>query len=786
MKKIWLLAKSNISKGKGQAVSFFAVILTAALLMNIGLVTWRNYEQNYDRKAAAGNTADLVFVAQADEDTAEKFEQQLNQDERTKDTEVRDILFAGGKFQYSGGEQSRGAVLLKKDSTAKIGKISFTETVEENYDKPIYLPYLFQSGGGYQLGDTFSIRLFSMSMEKEFAYRIAGFYEETFIGTINSTFTGFILEEGEYQELSEIFADEISGKLFAVQLHDRAESESYVTDLTGKLKSGAVGMYDTNHYEATKMARTTTSSIGAILVVAFSIIIVLVALIIVKFRIGNSIEEDMKNIGALKAIGYTNRQIISSFVLQFGIIALMGAVIGILLSYLVLPWISGLFAAQTGVIWEQSFDAVTSTVTLLVLLILIIGVSSLSCRRIGKLTPIVALRSGLATHSFRRNYCPLDGRFGRLLPALAGKSFFQNAKQNILIGVIIAAVSFAAAFAGVMNYNIAGTDGAFIKMAAGETADIQLQVETADKAAAEALVEKMAEIPGISSGYLFGAETAALSGSMEIYWYITEDFAQYKYQDMLYAGRYPQYDNEIALNGLAAQAAGKKIGDTVMIQLAENQQEYLITGLIQGSNYMGHDGCITSEAWRRLDQEHNYSNIYLFVNEGTKIAPLLEQLENDFTEVKATVNAVEMLESSMQVYKDVIGLLIAVIAVITAVIVVLTLYLVVKANLIREKQKYGIQKALGYTTGQLVFLSSGSLLPVIAGGAALGCAAARVGLNPLLSLLFGSIGIMKANFVISPVLLFGLLAAITLFGFLTAAAVSGRIRRITPYTLMNE
>lgn len=787
MKKSWLLAKGNINKGKGQAVSFFVVILMAAMLMNIGLVTWLNYDKNYDRKATEANSADLVFIAQMlDQQTADDFMEEITKDKRTAEAEQQEVLYAGGKYDYAGGEQSGGTVFIPKEATTEIGKIQLGEVSGEKFENPIYLPYLFQTGGGYELGDTFSIRIYSATMEKVFTYQVAGFFEETFIATINSTFTGYILEHEEYQALSEAFNQELQGYLFLVQLGDRNDSEGFVTDLSGKLKNMTLGMYDSNHYEATKMARTTTSSIGAILIVAFSIIVAMVSLIIVKFWIGNSIEEDMKNIGALKALGYTNRQIVSSFLLQFDFITAAAAVVGILLSYFVLPLISGLFAAQTGISWKQPFDAVSSLITLLVLLFLVTAVAFLACRKTKRLTPIVALRSGLMTHSFKKNHFPLDGKFGSMLLRLSGKTFFQNIGQNMLVGLIIAAISFAAAFAGVLYYNIGVNDDIFIKMVAGEVPDAQIQIETTDREQALAEAKRIGQRSDVKKSYLFDVIQASLEGEMEIYCYITDDYEVYDYQGMVYEGRFPQYDNEIALNGLAAKADHKKVGDTVMMQLGDKKQEYLITGLIQGSNYMGHDACLTEEGWRRLDQDHQYPYVYAYVNEGIDVAGFLEDIEGDSANIKATVNVGDMIASSMGVYKDIVAMLAVVILAVTIAIVALTLYLVIKTNLIREKQRLGIQKAIGFTTGQLVLQSACSLLPVLLAGTVLGSILAEFQLNPLLSLLFSSIGMMKVNFEVIPALLLGLSAVITVFGFVISVMVSVRIRRITPYMLMND
>ena len=76
-----------------------------------------------------------------------------------------------------------------------------------------------------------------------------------------------------------------------------------------------------------KSVSTLTVNVIAMILVAFAAIIVLVSLIVIKYRVSNSIEDGMTNIGVLKALGYTNRDILVSFILQFVFIALSASVL---------------------------------------------------------------------------------------------------------------------------------------------------------------------------------------------------------------------------------------------------------------------------------------------------------------------------------------------------------------------------------------------------------------------------------------------------------------------------
>src|SRR5699024_10324654 len=123
--------------------------------------------------------------------------------------------------------------------------------------------------------------------------------------------------------------------------------------------------------------------------------------------------------------------------------------------YLATPVLSDVFAQQSGLLWVQDFDGIISSTALCLILLIVTLVGFVSARRINKLNPIVALRGGIITHSFQKNYMLLDKSKGKLPFLFALKSLLQNKKQSVMIAFILITVSFAGTFAVVMFYNTA-------------------------------------------------------------------------------------------------------------------------------------------------------------------------------------------------------------------------------------------------------------------------------------------------------------------------------------------
>lgn len=791
MREIWFLTIANFRKNKGQSLSFFLLILLAAAFLNLGLVVRLNYTGAFDLQAEKSNEADSIMILQEKgvEELTAGIENRLQADRRIAASETRQALIAFGKCHYGEGESARLFALMNTWEEFGIGRVLYREKMKEEPQDAIYLPYIFQAGSGYELGDSFLLQLnLAGGGEQTLHYTVAGFFEEPLLATINSSTTGLLLGAEAYERLEADLGEELRGRLYLVQLEEPARAEAFTSDYGSFLAAGTAGtavLYDTVHYEMVKQARTVTSSIGALIAMAFALLMAVISLIIVRFRIGNSIEEEMQNIGALEAMGCTGRQIAASFLLQYTGVAVVGTAAGIAFSYLVLPLLAGMFARQTGIDWQQSFDPRAAAVLLAILLSAVAGVVLLSTRKARKLQPIVALRGGIFTHSFRKNPLPLERRFGNLQLQLGGKAFCLNVRHNLFLAVIIAAISFAAVFAGVLYYNISWKTELYYRNVIGETPDIVVTAAEPDQGAG--VLQELRGMPQVRKAIYYGTARVQGPGREEIYCYLTEDFSDYDVQERVYEGRFPRFANETAVGGLLAREMGKEPGDTITFGQGETEKEYLITGLIQGTNYLGHDAVMTQEAYRRLAPDYRESAIAVYLKDRQDTQVVLAAVKGWQGERKAAAEDYhKTLEASMGSYQEIVEILVAVILAVTVLVIALTLYLVIRTSLLREKQQLGVMKALGFTTGQLVLQKSFSFLPVVLIGAAAGCVIGYSSMNPVLSILFSGIGMMRTHFVIPLGMLFLLGTGITLAGFLISALISGRIRKITAYSLIRE
>jgi putative ABC transport system permease protein len=784
MKKIWMLSLANIRKSRSAAVSLFLIIFVAAVLMNLGILSLTNYKKSFDQKVEELNSPHAVVTIMK-EFYQDKYEDYFQSYPGVEAVERTDMIFLSPvKYKFGTGDISIPAFFLDADLPQQMSPFTLVGEHKEEGDRDIYVSDLLQTGGGYELGDEFVVNY----RGNTYSFRIAGFTEDIFLGSSNAGCIGFHLPEASYRRFyEETQAYGVDGVMLKVRLADSDQAENM---LAGFKKSGfqkdqgvfAAHSWD-NILSTIKMARTSTADIGGSIITSFALIIVLVSLLVVRFRINTSVEDNITDIGALKAIGYTSRQIMAAFILQFIQITFCGAVAGIAVSYTVVGSLSGMFSAQTGIIWNQGFDIRSSMLSLIMILILVFAAAALSVRRIRKLHPITALREGITTHSFKKNYYPLDKSKGSISFLLAMKYLLHNVKQNIMIVMIITAISFASVFGIVMFYNIALKDDAFIDMMGVEMCSVMATVDT--KADAVGMCKEIQELEGVRKAinYNYGG---VMIDQEDCQVYITDDFSLLD-NDIVYEGRNPVYDNEISISGFVAEKYHKALGDTLTLVMNGNEAHYLITGLIQTSNNMGMGINITTAGVRRMDPEFKFDTINIYLEEGMDAGSFDEALMKKYGDRLAlTTNMDNLKKSQLGVYVSIVTIFNSIILVVTILLVIMILYLIIKAMIIRRKKEFGIQKAIGYTTYQLMTQTAISYFPIILLGTIAGSILGSVYMNPILSLLFRGIGVMKVNFEI-PLLWIGIMCiGISLVAYTVSMLVSFRIRKISPYALIVE
>jgi len=777
MQKMIILVRGNIKKNKGQMISMLLIIIVAALLLNIGALSFYNFGLFFDEKAEQLNAPHVtIFISKdAYRPAHEDF---LRSDPPVTQTNTEEVLYMPGCcFAFGDGKLAQNIIFQNAGLDRDMAPLSIVVEEAELAKNSLYAPYILQSGGGYELGDTITLEY----MNQEYDFRISGFVEDIMLGSTNMSIIGFYMPEPLYKRF---MADGLAlpAVMLSAQLTDQRLSDDVVEGYNAFFSeedSVLGGMPIT----LVKLARSFSANIAAMIIVAFALIIISVALIVIRFRISDNIRDDIKDIGALKAVGFTSRQVKTVILLQFLGITTLGSLLGIAISYLAVPMLSTIFSAQTGLPWHQGFAPATSAVCLAIILIAVAINVLHSSRQLNSLEPIIAISGDMKTRSFKKNFFRLEKTKGNLQFILARKLIMQKLGQNIMIALIIAAVTFASAFGLVLFYNMAVNTDIFIGTVAGEVCS--LGVSSLSNLNTARLCEEIGAMQGVRKAIIFD-DIGTIINEEAYVASITEDFSELEGQ-LLYFGSYPQSADEVAVGGAIIERYGKTVGDTVVIRKGNKDAEYIISGLIQSGNNIGRIMLLTTEGVKRIMPDYLPSFIYVYLHEGEDAAAFISLLEDRFGSVIDTpVNLDDLIKGVVGSYLTIIMLMAIIILFITGFIVTLILYFVIKTMISQRRRDFGVQKAVGFTTFQLVQQISLSFMPIVAAGSITGIIAGYLWISPLVSALFRSTGIMKFDMIIAHLWLAILCVGIAVFSYIIAIIISSRTRKISAYSLVTK
>ncbi len=778
MRKSFLIARSNMRKAKGQTTAIIVLILLAALMLNLWLMLSMDYKANFERYHDVFNAEHVTLSVDGSTDELQNFlRQTVEGDSRTAEYRFDPCMHMTGTFPYNGGEMNGWFVFLEKQEalTRSIGKIEIVE--EGNFTSGIYLPMLYKTDD-IDIGKPFEI---SIGSHKQ-TYTVCGFFNSVMMGSHNCTLTEIVLTEDKYAELQNSeYAPQAT--LCSVRLIDKSENLNY----EASLKSAVSKHYPnitmvSNCYGTVSVSRYISQMICSGILAAMAFFVLLIALVVIVSNIVNYIQVNMKNLGALKAVGYTSGQLICSLLLQFLGLTFIAAVVGIGLSYCLFPAVNAMMIAQTGIPYTMRFLLLPLLLSLAVLGGTVALSVWLAARRIKKIEPIAALRSGIQTHNFKRNHIPLETTKAPVNFALALKTTLSSVKHNITVCITMLVLSLVLVFSGLMTENVIADITPFLNLIVGETADSCISVQMD---AEEDFLAEMDADSRVEKVYLYHSLNVSHAGGAELMATLCEDFAKVNNQNTVFKGRFPKYDNEIAIAAKYAKENGFKIGDEIEITANGKQEKYLICGFTQISNNLGRDCLFTRAGYERLGALTS-TNYYLNLTDATDIDVFnLEMKEKFDGSVNTTINIETTILGAAGVYVSLMTIIVIAILALSAIIIAFVLYLLVRTMLNNKMRDYGILKALGFTTKQLILQTALSFMPAVVLSAAVGLTVCGFIINPLTALFLSGIGIVKCTFTVPVGFIAAAGAGLVCFAFAIVCLLSLKIRKIAPRALLS-
>lgn len=520
-----------------------------------------------------------------------------------------------------------------------------------------------------------------------------------------------------------------------------------------------------------------------------SMLLIVVSFVCIKFTILSTLEEEVSEIGTMKAIGFSFNDIRSIYISKYRVLSIAGVLMGYVFAFI----FSNIFTKHiTTTFGKMSFSMpvfIMSVLAAVIVYLIIIAYCKNVLKKIRRLTVVDALviRTG----------------FGR--DKNKGKDGLNKAKilsVNWLLGireiifhfkqwVAVFSVVIIAAMMVIIPLNLLNTfeDPKFVTYMGSSLEDILIEVEEGSRL--ELRYSKTKEVlesdESIVELHEYRRVLVQTLNSENELMNLDVDSGDNSGKDLQYiSGKLPESDDEIALSYLNAILADKKPGDSILLHFANTSKEFIVSGIYQDVTSGGY----TSKS--RYSFPDTESNKYSFS------ANLDDNLDLDMKvkELSEQIGAGTTVDSMREFINQVLGgvtsqlkLMVLFIIVISICLVILISVLFLKLRLIKDMAEISSLKTVGFSSNDLrkqYMIKTGAVsIAGIVMGIILTDTLGNVIINAVLSI--SGLGIRKIELVSNSLIEYLVLPSILMLLTLTVTwAVTKIIKKYDIISLINE
>ena len=784
---VLLLIKSNIKKSIKTSLAFFMLSVVTILLSYTGSQMTEGFKNLYQEKITETNSAD--FAAVLPYDFCKKYRVEIadfqKENEDITDIEVTEaLLIRNVDICDEDHEAINGSWTFRNaDREESLSSLRIVGELDQVPENGIYVPYVCKTFFGFRLGD--SLHIFSGEWQETFI--IAGFTEDVLFGSRSNII--FDLPEDQFNSLKSKAGTDSGAAIVLMKTSGKAGEVTKRFSEFVASKSDEIAFYGSSDIEYAETSRNNNINIYVIILSIASLMGILTCFIVIGFHMRNTLDKDLKELGILKAIGYSGNEIAMSYVLQFLMLGLLGAVVGVAISQLIMPVIISNIATDIGFEWKNVSIGIASIKNILTILLLLGLITYFLSRGVKKLRPVEAFQERGQISNCKRSQITIQRMPLSVNLSIVLKMIDYGRVKSILISIIVAAIMSVAGFAVILYARLVTDKEGLLQITGAEVYTVNVQAahpEETDEIAEEiketGVLKVMTAIEPGSTKLLCEEDIYASLG-------VYSDYAALE-NPSLYVGRYPKHENEAVISANLAQLLEKEIGDTIKVshifQEDAKEADFLIVGLTQGTYTGGLDIYLTMDGLKQIDPMAEWQEIHVYLDENTNVEKYCLDLKNGYSDRLSYVGGFEQVFYSQlsPIVNSVAGIVLFIIVIVFILIIIMGFF-VTDSILLTQKTDFGIMKALGYSTGQIISQAVMTFMLYIAGGSILGSFFLYFCANAVISGLFHGMGVYKVAFPFPAAWVVVLFLCMEAVGGMTAFISSWKVRKIVPCSLIN-
>lgn len=599
----------------------------------------------------------------------------------------------------------------------------------------IYVPVSYWKDGIADLGDTVIVQ--------DQTFTIAGFLRDSQMNSMLASSKRFLVSEQDYAAIQEAGTVEY---LIEFRLKNLADLKKFEEAYTS---AGLEANGPTITYKLFQMLNAISDGLMIAVILLISVLVVAIAFMCIRFTLLTKIEEDYREIGVMKAIGLRVADIQKMYLAKYGVIAVIGCMLGFACSFFlrdILLENIRLFMGETdkvSLIW-----LFTGLGLLLVFFVIMSYVRSV-LKQFRKLSATQAMRFG-TTQGKVQHAKLLNLSANKRLPINLFLGMKDVLSRKTLYATMLA-VLVLATFIIIVPQNLHNTIAAksFITYMGIGNSDIRIDIPQGkqNEQQVAAVKDRLEHDTAIKNYTVLTTKkftTIAEDGTAQN---LKIELGDHTIFPLEYAhGEAPVAPNEVALSVLNAEELQKKVGDSLAVVINREKKNLRVSGIYSD---ITNGGKTAKAAFSDQSTDSMWSVIYSTMANPSLVADKRAEYAKTFSFAKVsgiddyihqtfgtTIHAIEKAARAALV--------------IALLLCVLVTLLFMNMLIAKDQAPIAIMKALGFTNVDIATQYAARSIFVLLLAISMGTLLANTLGEYLTSTVIASFGAASFDFMINP------------------------------------
>ena len=616
------LIRNDIQKSKFITFITFLFVVCAALLMSLATLLIVQLSGSIDTLMTKAQSPHFLQMHQGSIDE-ERLGSFVAHNELVEAFQVLEFVnvegskIVLGKNSLSGSMQDNG---LCVQSQTFDYLVDLDGKVIEPDEGELYVPICYMKNGMAKVGDEASVLGRKLT--------IAGFLRDSQMNSDLASSKRFLLNEKDFEAIKEGGSTEY---LIEFRVKDLDTLGAFETAYNA---AGLESNGPTITYSLFKIMNAITDGLMIAVIILVSLLVVIVALLCIRFTLLAKIEEDYQEIGTMKAIGIRVRDIKKIYLAKYGVITAVGGIVGLVLAHvfkgILLENIRLYFGESKQGNWTYGIGIIG---VLLIFLIIMAYINKI-LKSFKTLSAADAIRFGSvqekqkSTQFFKLTH----KKFLSTHTFLGIKDLWMRKKLYLTMLIVLVISTFIL----ILPRNLYRTISAdtFTGYMGVGACDVVIDIQQIDniEAQAETVLESLKEDMQVEAYELLTTktfETLLEDGTKERLKVSLGNHQTFPVQYI--EGKAPVWEKEIALSTINASELNKKVGDTLTLVINQQKQTFEVCGIYSDMT----NGGKTAKATFSSDHgETMWSDIYITYTNPDIVAEKAEGLKAQFSFAK--------------------------------------------------------------------------------------------------------------------------------------------------------